>query len=223
MDDPLEFLSCISKMPEVNSLKPEQLSLSSILHVCFFKKRLVIISSVFPLSFEVPLYRSGFLGLGFAEIGSVSARPAKGNAQPRPGQCGAKCMGKALPGATFYMQMTEWSFTVKLKHKCLEIKTISLAEVSWFFINRQCFSKSCESSKDRAHAATKVLGWTESWKYLSGLRRVFSKTRSFYTRWKGAKFIGHTNSSIHLQLVSRADSRAQNDWRPGVGASPAMT
>eukprot|EP00434_Breviolum_minutum_P044216 symbB.v1.2.039469.t1/scaffold6583.1/size16869/2 len=31
----------------------------------------------------VPLYRSGFLGLGFAEIGSVSAQPAKGNAQPR--------------------------------------------------------------------------------------------------------------------------------------------
>lgn len=31
----------------------------------------------------VPLYRSGFLGLGFAEIGSVSARAAAGNAKPR--------------------------------------------------------------------------------------------------------------------------------------------
>eukprot|EP00438_Fugacium_kawagutii_P002490 Skav209083 [mRNA] locus=scaffold207:541580:550443:+ [translate_table: standard] len=31
----------------------------------------------------VPLYRSGFLGLGFAEIGSVSAKPAMGNAKPR--------------------------------------------------------------------------------------------------------------------------------------------
>jgi dihydroorotate dehydrogenase len=32
---------------------------------------------------QVPLYRSGFLGLGFAEIGSVSARAAAGNAKPR--------------------------------------------------------------------------------------------------------------------------------------------
>lgn len=31
----------------------------------------------------VPLYRRGFLGLGFAEIGSVSARAAAGNAKPR--------------------------------------------------------------------------------------------------------------------------------------------
>ena len=32
---------------------------------------------------QVPLYRRGFLGLGFAEIGSVSARAAAGNAKPR--------------------------------------------------------------------------------------------------------------------------------------------
>ena len=88
-------------------------------------------SSVFPLSFEVPLYRSGFLGLGFAEIGSVSAQPAKGNAQPRPGQCGATCMGKALPGAKF-LKITERSFAVEPKHKCLEIETISFLEVSYF-------------------------------------------------------------------------------------------
>ncbi|CAK9025007.1 unnamed protein product [Durusdinium trenchii] len=31
----------------------------------------------------VPLYRAGLFGLGFAEIGSVSAKPAAGNARPR--------------------------------------------------------------------------------------------------------------------------------------------
>ena len=39
----------------------------------------------------MPLYRSGFLGLGFAEIGSVSARAAAGNAKPR--QVGGVGMG----------------------------------------------------------------------------------------------------------------------------------
>ena len=79
------------------------------------------------------MYRSGFLGLGFAEIGSVSARPAKGNAQPRPGQCVATWMGKALPGAKFFVKITERrSFAVEPKHKCLEIETISFLEVSYF-------------------------------------------------------------------------------------------